>query len=112
MICYSVAYKQQYALLQEYFTNSETLHLNDNSNDISGLRHCYEHGKSLPSNVSLMVGKEVLQGYVWEYPRNGAIDPLTLAIIFGDEMWDLRSTGIFLISRLGIRDRIYPDDSM
>ncbi|GBL66003.1 hypothetical protein AVEN_70320-1 [Araneus ventricosus] len=37
--------------------------------------YCYKHGKSLPSNASLMVGKRVLQGYVWENRRNGAIDP-------------------------------------
>ncbi|GBM04662.1 hypothetical protein AVEN_75613-1 [Araneus ventricosus] len=28
------------------------------------VKYCYEHGKSLPSNVSLMVEKTVLQGYV------------------------------------------------
>ncbi|GBO29395.1 hypothetical protein AVEN_235028-1 [Araneus ventricosus] len=31
---------------------------------------------------------------------------------FDDEMWDLKSTGIFLISLLGAKIRIYPDDSM
>ncbi|GBN42060.1 putative RNA-directed DNA polymerase from transposon BS, partial [Araneus ventricosus] len=29
-----------------------------------GIEYCYEHGKSLPSNVSLMVGKRVLQSSV------------------------------------------------
>ncbi|GBN40128.1 hypothetical protein AVEN_244682-1, partial [Araneus ventricosus] len=71
------------------------------------VQYCYEHGISLPSNVSLMVGKIVLQGYVWECRGNGVIDP-----DHGDEMWDLKSTGIFLISLLGARIRIYPDDSM
>ncbi|GBO24543.1 hypothetical protein AVEN_104077-1 [Araneus ventricosus] len=28
---------------------------------------------------------------------------------FGDEMWDLKSTGIFLISLLGAEIRIYPE---
>ncbi|GBO33680.1 hypothetical protein AVEN_220296-1 [Araneus ventricosus] len=28
-------------------------------------RYCYSHGKSLPSNASLMVGKRVLQGEAW-----------------------------------------------
>ncbi|GBN69207.1 hypothetical protein AVEN_268475-1 [Araneus ventricosus] len=27
--------------------------------------YCYNHGKSLPSNASLMGGKRVLQGEVW-----------------------------------------------
>ncbi|GBN00938.1 hypothetical protein AVEN_150870-1 [Araneus ventricosus] len=27
--------------------------------------YCYSHGKSLPSNASLMVGKRVLQGEAW-----------------------------------------------
>ncbi|GBN61879.1 hypothetical protein AVEN_93159-1 [Araneus ventricosus] len=31
---------------------------------------------------------------------------------FGDEMWDLKSTGNFLISALGDEIRIYPDNSM
>ncbi|GBM71415.1 hypothetical protein AVEN_208127-1 [Araneus ventricosus] len=61
-----------------------------------------EHGRSLPSNVSLMVGKRVLQGYVWECRGNGAIDTDT-----GDKTKVLKSTGIFLISLLGD-----PDDSM
>ncbi|GBO09909.1 hypothetical protein AVEN_1636-1 [Araneus ventricosus] len=80
--------------------------------------YCYEHGKSLRSNVSLMVGKRVLQGYVWEYRRNGAIDlrpwrPFwRLDDKFGEEMWDLKSTRIFLRSLLGAEIRIYPDDSM
>ncbi|GBN96505.1 hypothetical protein AVEN_64507-1 [Araneus ventricosus] len=66
------------------------------------------HGKSLPNNVSLTVGKGILQGYVWECRRNGSdlVDKLA------DEMWDLKSTGIFLISPLGTEIRIYPDDSM
>ncbi|GBO23218.1 hypothetical protein AVEN_99004-1 [Araneus ventricosus] len=37
--------------------------------------YCYEHGKSLPSNVSLMGGKRVLQRYVLECRENGVIDP-------------------------------------
>ncbi|GBN57639.1 hypothetical protein AVEN_9241-1 [Araneus ventricosus] len=53
--------------------------------------------------VSLIVGKRVLQGYVWEFRRNGAIDP-DLGDHFGDKMWDLKITGIFLISLLGGRD--------
>ncbi|GBN54331.1 hypothetical protein AVEN_23586-1 [Araneus ventricosus] len=72
--------------------------------------YCYEHGKSLSSNVSLMVGKRILRWYVCEYRKNGAIDP-DLGD-FGDEMWDLKSTGIFLISLMGTEIRIYPDDSM
>ncbi|GBM02716.1 hypothetical protein AVEN_40794-1 [Araneus ventricosus] len=31
---------------------------------------------------------------------------------FGDEMWDLKSTGVFLISLLRAEIRAYPDDSM
>ncbi|GBO22727.1 hypothetical protein AVEN_149392-1 [Araneus ventricosus] len=76
--------------------------------------NCYEHGMSLLSNVSLMVGKRALQGYVWESRGNGAID-LDLGgklSDFGDEMWDLKSSGIFLISLLGAEIRIYPDDYM
>ncbi|GBM19562.1 hypothetical protein AVEN_365-1 [Araneus ventricosus] len=81
-------------------------------------RYYYEHGNSLPSHVSLMVGKRVLQGYVWECRENRAIDPdLGDKLVdqfgdFGDEMWDLKSTGIFLISLLEAEIWIYPDDSM
>ncbi|GBN55493.1 hypothetical protein AVEN_189114-1 [Araneus ventricosus] len=46
-----------------------------------------------------MLWKRVLQGYVWECRGNGAIDPQK----FGDEMWDLKTTGIFLIFLLGPR---------
>ncbi|GBM34269.1 hypothetical protein AVEN_252994-2-1, partial [Araneus ventricosus] len=28
-------------------------------------KYCYSHGKSLPSNAGLMVGKRVLQGEAW-----------------------------------------------
>ncbi|GBN46203.1 hypothetical protein AVEN_248011-1 [Araneus ventricosus] len=28
-------------------------------------KYCYSHGKSLPSNTGLMVGKRVLQGEAW-----------------------------------------------
>ncbi|GBN22147.1 hypothetical protein AVEN_61088-1 [Araneus ventricosus] len=95
--------------------------------------HCYEHEK-LPSNVNLMVVKIVLQGYVWECRENEAIDSTSnlgvkfghhfgdmstiletiLAVWhkFGDEMWDLKSTGNFLISLLEAEIRIYPDDSV
>ncbi|GBO16974.1 hypothetical protein AVEN_2868-1 [Araneus ventricosus] len=47
------------------------------------LFYCYEHGKSLPSNGSLMVGKRVLQGYVWE--RRG-MEPSTPDL--GDKLGD------------------------
>ncbi|GBM91872.1 hypothetical protein AVEN_270164-1 [Araneus ventricosus] len=36
---------------------------------------CYERGMWLSSDGSLMVGKRVLQGYIWECPGNGDIDP-------------------------------------
>ncbi|GBM00061.1 hypothetical protein AVEN_214128-1 [Araneus ventricosus] len=77
-------------------------------------RYCYEHGMSLPSNVGLIVGKRVLQGYVWECWGNGAIDPDLDNHFgdFGDEMWDLKSAEIFLISLLETENRIYPDDYM
>ncbi|GBO10716.1 hypothetical protein AVEN_32885-1 [Araneus ventricosus] len=77
-------------------------------------KYCYEHGMSLPSNVSLMVGKRVLQGYVWKVRGNGAIDPDLgdKFADFGGEVWDLKSTGIFLISLLGTEIHMYPDDSM
>ncbi|GBN66945.1 hypothetical protein AVEN_103299-1 [Araneus ventricosus] len=47
-----------------------------------------------------MFGKRVLQRYVWEYRKNGDID---IGDHFGDEMWHLKSTGIFLISLMGPR---------
>ncbi|GBM09279.1 hypothetical protein AVEN_59249-1 [Araneus ventricosus] len=69
---------------------------------------------SLPSNLSLMVGKRVLHGYVWECQGNEAIHPDLGDHFgdFGDEMWGLKSTGIFLISLLGTEIRICPDDSI
>ncbi|GBN78626.1 hypothetical protein AVEN_88415-1 [Araneus ventricosus] len=76
--------------------------------------YCYEHVKSLSSNVSLMVGKRVLQGYVLECQGNRAIDPDLGDHFgnFGDEVWDFKNAGIFAISILGAEFRIYPDDSM
>ncbi|GBN04332.1 hypothetical protein AVEN_49202-1 [Araneus ventricosus] len=53
-----------------------------------------------------MVGKRVLKLYVWECRGNGVID---LGENFGDEMRDLKTTGIFLISLLGAEIRIYPE---
>ncbi|GBM45105.1 hypothetical protein AVEN_251835-1 [Araneus ventricosus] len=32
---------------------------------IKTYEYCYSHGKSLPSNAGLMVGKRVLQGEAW-----------------------------------------------
>ncbi|GBM04237.1 hypothetical protein AVEN_41047-1 [Araneus ventricosus] len=62
------------------------------------------------------------RGYGWECRGYGAMYP-DLGVKpgdqfsdkvddFGDEMWNLRSTEIFLISLLGAEIRIYPDDSM
>ncbi|GBM07803.1 hypothetical protein AVEN_33091-1 [Araneus ventricosus] len=36
--------------------------------------YCCELGMSLPSNVSLIIGKRVLQECVWEYKGNGSIN--------------------------------------
>ncbi|GBN10519.1 hypothetical protein AVEN_118428-1 [Araneus ventricosus] len=55
-----------------------------------------------------MVGKRVLQGYVWECWGNGAINPPTLAT----KMWGLGTAGIFLTSLLGTMIWIYPCDVM
>ncbi|GBN54206.1 hypothetical protein AVEN_34947-1 [Araneus ventricosus] len=76
----------------------------------AAIRDCHRIVTNMERLVSLMVGKRILQWYVCEYRKNGAIDP-DLGD-FGDEMWDLKSTGIFLISLMGTEIRIYPDDSM
>ncbi|GBM98477.1 hypothetical protein AVEN_25953-1 [Araneus ventricosus] len=66
--------------------------------------YCYKHGKSLPSNVSLMIGKrEFYRGeygiassnHVW-FPDIG--DKFG---DFGDEIWDLKGARIFSIFPLG-----------
>ncbi|GBN04307.1 hypothetical protein AVEN_188263-1 [Araneus ventricosus] len=62
--------------------------------------YCYKHGKSLPSNVSLMVGKRVLH----EMTDSSPVWTPDLGVKlgdFGDEIWDLKGTGILSISLLG-----------
>ncbi|GBO15870.1 hypothetical protein AVEN_98353-1 [Araneus ventricosus] len=62
-----------------------------------------------------MVGKRDIYG------NSGGMEPSTPALgdkldfhfgDFGDEMWDLKGTGIFLITLLGTKIRIYPDNSI
>ncbi|GBM90516.1 hypothetical protein AVEN_139348-1 [Araneus ventricosus] len=49
--------------------NLSILHIQPHRNDvflyITRSAYCYSHGKSLPSNAGLMVGKRVLQGEAW-----------------------------------------------
>ncbi|GBM49501.1 hypothetical protein AVEN_107460-1 [Araneus ventricosus] len=53
-------------------------------NEGGGLRiYCYSHGKSLPSNAGLMVGKRVLQGEAWS-DLSGSRGTHDLGDHFGD----------------------------
>ncbi|GBN89603.1 hypothetical protein AVEN_40876-1 [Araneus ventricosus] len=49
---------------------------------------CYSHGKSLPSNASLMVGKRVLQGEAWS-DLSDTYGTHDLGDHFGDKFGDL-----------------------
>ncbi|GBN35751.1 hypothetical protein AVEN_253860-1 [Araneus ventricosus] len=67
-----------------------------------------------PAKLVLWLGREFYRGM---YGISEGMESSTpdLGDHFGDfvdEMWDLKSTGIFLISLLGAVIRIYPDDSM
>ncbi|GBN79452.1 hypothetical protein AVEN_124740-1 [Araneus ventricosus] len=55
-----------------------------------------------PAMLVLWLGREFYRGM---YGNSGETEPLTpdLGDKFGDEMWDLKTTGIFLISPLGAR---------
>ncbi|GBN27158.1 hypothetical protein AVEN_217089-1 [Araneus ventricosus] len=75
-----------------------------------------------PSMLVLWFGRQFYRGM---YGNSGGKEPSTPDLgdklddhfgdkfgDFGDEMWDPKSTGIFLISLLGPEIWIYPDDSM
>ncbi|GBO20675.1 hypothetical protein AVEN_164754-1 [Araneus ventricosus] len=56
--------------------------------------YCYSHGKSLPSNAGLMVGKRVLQGEAWSdlSDSRGTHD---LGDKLGDHFGDLATNRLF-----------------
>ncbi|GBL98123.1 hypothetical protein AVEN_47861-1 [Araneus ventricosus] len=68
-----------------------------------------------PAMLVLWLGKEFYRGM---HGNAGGMEPSIpyiddkLEDHFGDEMWVLKSTGIFLISLLEAEIQIYPDDSM
>ncbi|GBM89239.1 hypothetical protein AVEN_53950-1 [Araneus ventricosus] len=68
-----------------------------------------------PAVLVSWLGREFYRGI---YGNAGEIEPSTpdlgdkLSDHFGDEMWDLKSARIFLISLLRTEIRIYLDDSM
>ncbi|GBM62852.1 hypothetical protein AVEN_35156-1 [Araneus ventricosus] len=64
-----------------------------------------------PATLVLWLGTQFYRSL---YGNAGRMEPLTpdLSSKLGDEMWDLKSSGIFLISLLGAEIRIYPDDFM
>ncbi|GBM24117.1 hypothetical protein AVEN_16033-1 [Araneus ventricosus] len=76
--------------------------------DCDDTTYCYKHEKSLPSNLSLMVGKRVLQG---KYEMTDSSHVWTPDL--GDEIWGLKGAGIFSISLLVEEIRLtVQEDSM
>ncbi|GBM50035.1 hypothetical protein AVEN_183600-1 [Araneus ventricosus] len=80
--------------------------------DAFSIRYCYEHGMSLPGNVSLTVGKIVLQGLVWNARQRPGLDPSPwrpFCDIIDDTSDKLKipeNAILFLISRLGEEIRL------
>ncbi|GBL93290.1 hypothetical protein AVEN_219439-1 [Araneus ventricosus] len=82
-------------------------------NIVTSMESCF------PAMLVLWMGRELCRGM---YGNARRMEPSTpnlgekLGNHFGgkfvDEMWDLISTGIFLISLLVAEIRIYPDDSI
>ncbi|GBM34855.1 hypothetical protein AVEN_208052-1 [Araneus ventricosus] len=81
-------------------------------NGRSLLLYCYKNGKSLPSNVSLMVGREFYRDKYGMTSSNHVWFP-DLGNHLGDEIWDLKGAGIFSIFPLGEKIRLNVlEDSM